>query len=181
VSKVIHQSDLSEVIPSRRSFGQHILYIRSPDSGIVGQGVRYILVGLFVSFVYFATTTVLAYVFAIPFQLALGIGYATGISVHFTLQRFFVWMYHTQFVLGVRGQMGRYLLLAAFQYAVTVISTLLLPGALGVPVIAVYLAIAPTLTAISFLFLRSRVFHAMDASSMPWTPDHASTHDRDNA
>lgn len=163
MSKVIHQSNLSEVIPSRRSFGQHLLYIRSPDSGIVGQGVRYVLVGLFVSLIYLTTTTVLADVFAVPFQLALGIGFATGISMHFTLQRLFVWVYHTQFALGVRGQMGRYLPLAGLQYAVTAISTLLLPDTFGVPVMVVYLAVAPSLTVISFLFFRSKVFHAMDA------------------
>lgn len=160
VSKAIHQSDLTEVIPSRRSLGQRILYIRSPDSGIVGQGVRYALVGCVVAFIYVATTTVLADVFAVPFQLALSIGFVTGICVHFTLQRLFVWVNNAQFALGVRGQMGRYLLVAAFQYAVTTISTLLLPKALGVPVTIVYLVTAPMLTVISFLLFRSRVFHA---------------------
>jgi putative flippase GtrA len=159
VSEVIQQSDLPKAVPAKRSFGEHLLYIRSPDSGIVGQGVRYVLVGSFVAFVYVATTTVLADVFAVPFQLALFIGFMAGLCVHFTLQRFFVWVHHDEFALGVREQMGRYLLVAGFQYAVTAISTLLLPSALGVPVIIVYLVTAPMLTVISFLIFRSRVFH----------------------
>ena len=151
VPKVIHQTDLTEGIPSRRSLGQQVLYIRSPDSGLVGQGVRYALVGCFVAFIYVATTTVLADVFAVPFQLALGIGFVTGVCVHFTLQRLFVWVNNAQFALGVHEQMGRYLLVAGFQYAVTAISTLLLPSALGVPVSIVYLVTALMLTVISFL------------------------------
>ncbi|HEY2283995.1 MAG TPA: GtrA family protein [Solirubrobacteraceae bacterium] len=159
MSKVIHQSDPAGVIPSRRSLSQHVLYIRSPDSGLVGQGVRYVLVGCFVALIYVATTTVLADVFDVPFQLALGIGFLAGVCVHFTLQRMFVWVNNAQFALGVREQMGRYLLVAGFQYSVTAISTLLLPSALGVPVTIVYLVTAPMLTIISFLVFRSKVFH----------------------
>jgi putative flippase GtrA len=162
MSKVIHQPDISEGIPSRRSLGRHVLYIRSPDSGVLGQGVRYASVGIVVAFVYVATTTVLADVFAVPFQLALSIGFATAICVHFTLQRLVVWVHDAEFALGVGGQMSRYLLVAAVQYAITVTSTLLLPGALGVSVTIVYLVTAPTLTAINFLVFRSRVFHAAD-------------------
>ena len=106
VPKVFHQTDLTEGIPSRRSLGQQVLYIRSPDSGLVGQGVRYALVGCFVAFIYVATTTVLADVFAVPFQLALGIGFVTGVCVHFTLQRLFVWVNNAQFALGVHEQIG---------------------------------------------------------------------------
>lgn len=159
--KVVHRSS-PEVIPSRKSFAQHILYIRSPDSGIFGQGVRYALVGCVVAFIYVATTVVLADVFGVPFQLALSVGFVVGICVHFTLQRLFVWVNNAQFALGVRGQIGRYLLVAAFQYTVTTISTLLLPRALGVPVTIVYLVTAPALTVVSFLLFRSKVFHVAD-------------------
>src|SRR5580692_7756333 len=62
----------------------------SPDSGLLGQGVRFALVGGFVALVYLLTTTILALVVHLPFQLALAIGFCVAITVHFTLQRVFV-------------------------------------------------------------------------------------------
>lgn len=145
---------------ARRSIGQQVSHIRSPDSGSVGQGVRFAFAGGVVALIYVLTTTVLADVFAVPFQLALAIGFVTAIGTHFTLQRFFVWVHHAEFALGVREQVGCYLLIATAQYAITATSTSLLPAALGLPVTLVYLVTAPTLTAINFLVFRSRVFHA---------------------
>lgn len=157
---MIRQSNLSQTSAPGRSVGQRLLRICSPDSGTIGQGVRYALAGGIVALVYVITTTVLADVLAVPFQLALAIGFVTAICVHFTLQRFFVWVHHDEFALDVRNQVGRYLLIATAQYTITAASTSLLPTALGVPVTLVYLVTALTLTAVSFLVFRSRVFHA---------------------
>lgn len=162
VSKIIHRSTLYDVIPRRKPFGQSVLSIRSLDSGILGQGIRFASVGVVVTLIYVTTTTVLTDIFGVPFQLALAFGLATAICVHFTLQRLFVWVHHAQFALGVRGQLSRYLPVAGIQYAITATSTLLLPGALDVSVTIVYLVITPTLTVVNFLFFRRRVFHAAD-------------------
>lgn len=150
------------MVAPRRSIGQGVRLIRSPDSGAIGQGARFVLAGGVVALVYLTTTTVLADVFAVPFQRALFIGFVAAVCVHFTLQRFFVWVHHAQFALGVREQVGRYLLVAVCQYVLTAMSTSVLPGALGVPVTLVYLVTAPTLTTVNFLVFRSRVFHAAD-------------------
>lgn len=144
----------------RRFVNARVLRLCSPDSGSFGQGVRFAFVGGLVALVYLTTTTVLADVFAIPFQLALFIGFMTAISLHFTLQRLFVWVNHTQFALGVREQVSRYLLVTCIQYAITAASTSLLPGALGVPVTLVYLVTALTLAVTNFLVFRNSVFHA---------------------
>lgn len=144
----------------RRFISARVLHLRLPDSGTIGQGVRFALAGGVVALVYLATTTVLADVFGVTFQLALIIGFMVAVGVHFTLQRLFVWVHHTQFALGARVQVGRYSLVAAFQYAVTATSTSLLPGALGVPVMPVYFATALALATINFLVFRDRVFHA---------------------
>ena len=112
-----------------------------------------------VALIYLTTTTVLAEVLDVPFQLALVIGTCTALVAHFALQRLFVWVHHEEFALGLGEQVGRYLLIAAAQYALTAASTAVLPGVLGVPVTLVYLATALTLAVINFLVFRGGVFH----------------------
>jgi putative flippase GtrA len=138
--------------------------IRSPKAGLLGQGLRFALSGAFVALVYLTTTTVLHGVFAVPFQIALAIGFVTGITVHFTLQRLFVWRHPNKFALSAHRQAIRYLTIAGVQYAVTALSTARLPTLLGVPVEVVYLTTTLIVTTINFVLFRSRVFHADRAS-----------------
>jgi putative flippase GtrA len=135
-------------------------HLRSPESGVVGEGLRFAIAGGTVALIYLTTTTVLAEVFDVPFQLALIIGTITGLTAHFTLQRLFVWVHHEEFALSVHAQVGRYLLVAAVQYALTALSTSVLPGVLDLPVTAVYLATALSIAAMNFLVFRRRIFHA---------------------
>ena len=125
----------------------------------MGQGVRFAVAGGLVALFYLTTTTLLAEVFDVPFQLALIIGTATALVAHFTLQRLFVWVHHEEFALGLHAQVRRYLLVAAVQYALTAASTAVLPQALGVPVTPVYLVTAVTLAAANFLVFRGGIFH----------------------
>jgi putative flippase GtrA len=134
--------------------------LRTPDSGILGQGVRFALAGGIVLLVYLTTTTVLADVFGVPFQAALAIGFSVGLIVHFTLQRFFVWTHHEEFALPLRHQLGRYLTVAAVQYGVTAASTSLLPAALNVSTEVVYLATVAVIVCTNFLVFRHGIFHA---------------------
>jgi putative flippase GtrA len=150
------------MVTPRRIISTSVLHLRSPDSGAIGQGVRYAVVGGAVALIYLATTTILAEIFSVPFQLALVIGFVTAVIVHFTLQRMFVWVHRAQYALGVREQISRYLLLMTVQYSLTAASTSLLPGALGLPVTLIYLGTALTLATTNFLFFRSRVFHTVD-------------------
>jgi putative flippase GtrA len=136
-----------------------VLHLRSADAGAAGQGARYVVAGAIVAVVYLTVTTGLADLGHVPFQIALLIGFTMALGVHFTLQRFFVWVHRERFALSLGKQMGRYLLLAVFQYAVTAATTSALPHALDVSETLVYLATAPTLTAINFLVFRRRVFH----------------------
>lgn len=151
---------VSTVTATKRPLAARVLHLRSPDSGTVGQGFRYAVSGGIVGLWYLAATTVLADVVDLPFQLALAIGFATALLLHFTLQRFFVWVHHGEFALGLRGQVGRYLVVACVQYAITAIATLVLPSALGVPVTPVYYATVLCLTVSNFLLFRGVVFHA---------------------
>jgi putative flippase GtrA len=134
--------------------------LRSPDSGIVGQGVRFALAGGTVALTYIGTTTILSAVIGLPFQAALAIGYCVGLAVHFTLQRLFVWTHREGFALAMHHQLGRYLIAAACQYGVTAASTSLLPGALGLPTELVYLATVAVVIGTNFLVFRNGIFHA---------------------
>ncbi len=130
-----------------------------PDSGVLGQGVRYVLAGGVVSLVYLFTTTFLALVVGLPFEVALLIGFCFGLAVHFNLQRLFVWAHTEAFALPLRHQARRYLTFAGAQYGLTALSTSLLPALLGVPTEVVYLATALLLTSTNFLVFRHRIFH----------------------
>jgi putative flippase GtrA len=134
--------------------------LRSPDSGLIGQGVRFGIAGGTVALVYLTTTTILADVVGMPFQAALAIGFCVGLIVHFTLQRKFVWVHNEDFALPLRHQVGRYLVVAAIQYGLTAASTSLLPPILGVPTEVVYLATVAVIVSLNFLVFRHGIFHA---------------------
>ena len=134
--------------------------LRSPDSGLLGQGARFALAGGTVALVYLTTTTVLADVVGLPFQAALAIGFSVGLIVHFTLQRMFVWTHHEEFALPLHHQAGRYLAAAGVQYGITAASTSLLPAVLGVSTEIVYLATVAVVLATNFVVFRYGIFHA---------------------
>jgi putative flippase GtrA len=138
--------------------------LRSPSSGLLGQGVRYGLAGGTVALVYLGTTTVLAEVVGLPFQIALAIGFSVALVVHFTLQRFFVWIHHDEFALPFHHQAGRYLTVAGTQYGLTIASTSLLPAALGVSAEIVYLVTVAVIASTNFLVFRHGIFHDQTSS-----------------
>ena len=141
--------------------------LRSPSSGILGQGVRFALAGGTVALVYLTTTIVLAEVVGIPFQVALAIGFCVGLVVHFTLQRVIVWTHYEEFALPLHHQAGRYLLFAGVQYGVTAASTSLLPTALGISTEIVYVVTVIVVVSVNFLVFRQRIFHAKPATTDP--------------
>jgi len=144
-------------------FLKHVLRVdvwRQPHASLFAQGVRFALTGCVVSAVYLLTTSVLALVAGLPFQAALVIGFTAGVAVHFSMQRLFVWTDHEDFALAFPGQVGRYLLASATQYGVTAVSTLIIPSALGLPTVFVYLTTALLMTSLNFLLFRNYIFHS---------------------
>jgi putative flippase GtrA len=125
------------------------------------QGFRFLLTGGFVALVYVATTTLVAEVIRVPFEVALAIGFALAIGTHFTLQRLFVWRDPSaSFALPLHHQLVRYLAVAAVQYGLTAGITATLPGALGVSPELVYLPTVAVISTMNFLIFRSRIFHS---------------------
>jgi putative flippase GtrA len=139
--------------------------LRSPESGLLGLTTRFALAGGLGMVVYVLTTTLTADVVGLPFQLALGLGFYTSLCVNFVSQRYFVWARAERYVLPIHRQAGRYVLMACVQYGLTVLGTLLLPRALGLPTEVVYLAMVVALSLTNFLILRHRVFHAAEPAA----------------
>jgi putative flippase GtrA len=139
--------------------------VRSPEWGIAGQGIRFALSGTLVALVYVAVTTLLHDAFAVPFQIALAIGFVVSVALHFTLQRLFVWRHYARFALAAHRQAMRYLSVCGAQYGITALSTSQLPHVIGLPVEVVYLLTMFTVAGINFVVFRGRVFHADAAPS----------------
>jgi putative flippase GtrA len=138
----------------------------TPDYGLFAQGARFAIAGGTVAGVYVITTTLLADVVGVPFQVALAIGFCVALVVHFTLQRLFVWTHDGEFALPLRRQVSRYLAVAAAQYGLTVASTSLLPSALHVSTEVVYLATVALVYSVNFVVFRHRIFHAKPTTSV---------------
>ena len=126
---------------------------------LLGQGARYALTGATVAVVYVLATLALHRGAGLHFQLALALGLVVAVTTHFVLQRMFVWRHEEAYALGVGGQVGRYAAITLVQYGLTMLSTAVLPDALGAPTDIVYVATVACLTALSFVMLRGRVFH----------------------
>lgn len=141
--------------------------VRSPEWGLAGQGFRFALSGVVVATVYVTITTVLHDGFALPFQIALLIGFGISVCLHFTLQRLFVWRHHEKFALAAHHQMARYLTLCGTQYGITALTTSQLPGVLGLPVEVVYLITMITAAGLNFIIFRGRVFHPKSGDGQP--------------
>ena len=144
--------------PWRRALIRNLALLRT--DAILAQGVRFVISGVVVSIVYIAVTTILSEVSHLRFQLALVIGWSAAVTVHFTLQRTFVWKRQQQFALPFGRQVRRYLLVAVSQLALTSATTTFLPRALGLPAEAVYLATVSLVTLFNFIVFRHGVFHA---------------------
>jgi putative flippase GtrA len=120
---------------------------------------RYVLAGAAVALTYIGLTLLLSGPGQLPIQVAIPIGYVLAVALHFTLQRTFVFRDREAFALTAREQAGRYVAIGIAQYALTAAATALLPSALGASEQVVYVATVVVISAITFLFLRTRVFH----------------------
>ena len=84
-------------------------------------------------------------------------------SLHFTLQRHFVFRHVDEFALSARQQIGRYVVVGAVQYPTTALAIALLPDALGVSPRAIFVCFTLLISSLSFLIFRRHVFHPQDA------------------
>jgi putative flippase GtrA len=131
----------------------------TPEAGLLGQGARFIVNGCATAAVYLLSTTLLALVVGLAFEVALAIGYCLAICFNFTLHRRFVWVHHEGFALPLVHQLGRYVSIAGAQYGVTAASIAVLPHVLELSTEVVYLITASAFAMGSFVVFRSAIFH----------------------
>jgi putative flippase GtrA len=124
------------------------------------QLVRYAMAGALVGVVYVGTTLLLSGPGGLPIQAAIPIALVCAVSLHFVCQRWFVFRDAHAFELAMHHQVGRYILLGLMQYAIAAVSTGILPGVLGVPERVVYVGTVCVSSAVGFILLRTRIFHA---------------------
>lgn len=129
---------------------------------LTGSTIRYGIAGALVAAVYLGLPLALS-AGGVALQVAIPIGYVVAMTVHFNLQRQFVFRHVAAFALSARQQVGRYLVIGAVQYPTTAICVAELPALLHVSERIVYVATTITISTICFLLLRTRVFHAQDA------------------
>lgn len=135
--------------------------------------LRYGIAGATVAGVYLAIPLVLNGVAGVPIQVAIPIAYVLAVSLHFTLQRLFVFRHVDEFALAPRQQVARYLLIGSIQYPTTALATALLPGALGVSERVVFVATTLAMSLTFFLILRGHVFHPLERTDYPEVTDPA--------
>ena len=134
----------------------------SHPSAPTGQALRFVLAGATVGGVYVGLTLLLSGPVGIPIEIAILIAYVLAVSLHFVLQRHVVFGGTEEFALSVRGQVLRYVLIGVVQYALTAGATHILPSLLDLPEQVVYVLTVAVISAMTFLFLRTNVFHPVE-------------------
>lgn len=127
---------------------------------LAGVGLRYATTGVIVGLVYVGTPVVLNGGAGVAIQVAIPIAYVLAVSLHFNLQRHFVFRHVAEFALSRRQQIRRYLMIGAVQYPTTAIATALLPELLGLSARVTYVVVTLTMSLVFFLLLRAHIFHA---------------------
>ena len=89
------------------------------DRELAGSTVRYAIAGATVAGTYLAIPLGLGWLFAVPIEVAIPIAYVLAVSLHFMLQRHFVFRHVETFALTTRQQIGRYIAMGAVQYPTT--------------------------------------------------------------
>ena len=131
--------------------------LRSP---LAGPLVRYGAAGAIVALVYLAVPLLLDGVLAVPIEVAIPIAYVLAVTLHFNLQRHFVFRQIDEFALSVHQQIGRYIVIGAIQYPITALATAFLPAPLGISERVVFVLVTLVMSLTFFLLLRGHVFHA---------------------
>ena len=129
---------------------------RHPTTGPI---LRYGIAGATVAVVYLGIPWVFNANLGVPIQIVIPIAYVAAISLHFTLQRHFVFRHVEQFALTRREQAARYVAFGVVQYPTTALATALLPHLLHISAWGAFVGITLAVSGTFFLILRRHVFH----------------------
>jgi putative flippase GtrA len=95
----------------------------------------------------------------LPIQAAIAVSYPFILALHFSLQRLFVFRSEAEYRLSGSAQLRRYLAVQALQYLCIAGGTEFMRSVVGLGDQIAYLAAVFTVTALSFVLMRLRVFH----------------------
>jgi len=123
---------------------------------LTGPLIRYGIAGGCVALVYLGVPLLLHDVVGLPIEVAIPIAYALALTLHFNLQRHFVFRHVDEFALTTRQQIGRYAVMASIQYPTTALAT---AGWLHISSDAAFLIISLSISLTAFLLLRGHIFH----------------------
>jgi putative flippase GtrA len=119
---------------------------------------RFALSGVAVQGVYTALMAVLLLGVDLPRQLALAVSYTGALSVHFTLNRQFVFARGDGYAHELSSHGKRYVLVAIVVYGVTALGLAVLPDALGLTPYLAWLLVTMAIAVLNFVLLGRFVF-----------------------
>lgn len=134
---------------------------------LAGVGLRFAITGSIVALVYIGTPVLLNGAAGVPIEVCIPIAYVVAVSLHFNLQRHFVFRHVADFALSRRQQIGRYVMIGAVQYPTTAIATAVLPKILGLSQRVTYVVVTLTMSLFLFVLLRTVIFHATTEPDVP--------------
>lgn len=124
-----------------------------------GAAIRYGIAGSIVAGVYLSVPLLLNGVLDVAIEVAIPIAYLLAVTLHFNLQRHFVFRHVDEFALTTRQQIGRYVMVGAIQYPITALATAFLPDLLGISDGVTFVITTLCFSGTFFLVLRGHVFH----------------------
>lgn len=138
---------------------------------LTGSAVRFAIAGTIVGCVYISIPLALHTGAGVPVEAAIPLAYVIAITLHFNLQRHFVFRHVDEFALSRRQQVSRYAVMAVFQYPTTALATAFLPKLLGLSQAATFVVVTVVISLTVFITLRTHIFHPRaeprDAAAQP--------------
>ena len=126
---------------------------------VTAQFARYALAGAITLMVGAGTVMALTAITGMAIQLAIFCSYPLLITMHFSLQRHFVFPERNAFTLTTSTQLRRYLVICAGHYACVAVGTAGIARLTSLSSRAAYLIMVATMPLIVFMTFRRRVFH----------------------
>jgi putative flippase GtrA len=133
---------------------------------LTGSAVRYAIAGSAVAVVYLGIPVALNGGAGLPVEVAIPIAYLAAVTLHFNLQRHFVFRHVAEFALSRREQIARYIGMGVVQYPTTAIATAVLPKLLGLSERTAFVIVAMTMSLTLFVLLRTHIFHSGDQADV---------------
>jgi len=139
------------------------LLARRPAPAVV---LKWVLTGGTVTAVHLGIVTGLVLA-GVPIQAALAMAYVVSLSLHFTLNRQWVFATADGYAFHLSGQGLRYACTAVASYALTALGVAVLPGLLGIPELAAFFLTTAIVACVSFLALHLWIFQPAETRQLP--------------